>query len=149
MNNLLIRIGLGLQLLLLPLLTPQVVGEGAMETFRRWMKAVAKPVGKIAGWVFGGTFVVFFVAGGFPALYAFYANAGPSSLDKRPHWSQVAFLAAGFALLVGLGIALALAVLASLLRLATKNPQGFFVLGGFIFVVTVAIQFWATFYPVQ
>jgi|GEM_PF-4541217 hypothetical protein len=152
MNNFLIRISLGLQLFSLPLLTPQVVGEDMMDALRTRMRDLAKPALRVAGVVFTAGLFFLLVA----AAPLFYASANRTTIatyNSWPHWAQlmtkISFLIGGLATGGAFGIALILALLAGLLQLATARPQGFFVLGGIMFVAAVALQFWATFYPVQ
>jgi hypothetical protein len=150
MNNLLIRISLGLQLLSLPLLTPQVVGEDMMDWLRTRMRDLAKLAASVAGFLFSASlFILFFL---FTALLN-ASGTDISKYDSWPHWDKllikIVFEGGGLAAGGAFGVALTLALLAVLLEVATNKPQGFFVLGGIMFVAAVALQFWATFYPVR
>jgi hypothetical protein len=150
MNTLLIRISLGLQLLSLPLLTPQVLGKEIIDWLRVRMTDLAKLAATIAS--------VAFLAGVLLALgiVSILLNANGADIshyNSWPHWLhlvvKIVFVWGGLAVGGAFGVALAFAVLAGLLQVATNKPEGFFVSGGIMFVAAVALQFWATFYPVQ
>lgn len=148
----LIRIGLVLQMLSLPLLTPQVVGEKRMEALRRSLRNRVRPIAKVAGIVFAFTFLIAIVLVAIPFAYASanHTDVTAASFDSYPGWAQemvkIAIWGAVVVLGGGVGITIALAVLAGLLWIATKKPQGFFLLGGCAFIIAVGLQFWATFY---
>lgn len=148
MNNLLIRISLGLQLLSLPLLTPQVLGKEMIDWLRARMADVAKLAAAIAGAVFAvGAMLAMVIV----AILINANGADISHYNSWPHWLhlvvKVVFVWGGLAVGGAFGVALALAVLAGLLQVATNKPEGFFVSGGIVFVAAVVVQFWATFYP--
>lgn len=120
MNTLLMRISLVVQLLSLPLLTPQVVGEETMNSLRERMRKLIAGPGKPVLWAMVAGLIV-----GIGALF----NSVTSLTFAIPYWVYSALF--------------------FLMYLATKRPRGFFLLGGFMFVTAVLLQFWATFYPAQ
>jgi hypothetical protein len=138
MNILLIRISLGLQLFSLPLLTPQVVGAGMLDWVRSLITKFSEPTSAVAR-VVSNVAAVVFVLG--VSAQAIFGHAHIFDAKSWPHWAVLA---------ISIGeIAATVFGIAGLLRLAAKSPHGFFVLGGVMFVAAVALQFWATFYPVQ
>jgi hypothetical protein len=153
MEVLLIRVSLGLQMLSLPLLTPQVIGEPRMDAIRECLKALVKPTAKVAGIILGASFVVLVLLAMIPPLYA-SANheiLATKSFHSYPGWVQEMFKIVIWGAAVvgggGIAIALALGLVARLLDAVTKKPQDFFLLGGFVFALAVGLQLWATFYP--
>jgi hypothetical protein len=153
MQIVLIRISLGLQMLSLPLLTPQVIGKQRMNAIRERLKALAKPTGKVAGIVLSASLVVLFLLAIAPPLYA---SANHEILATKPFHSYPGWVQEMFKIVIwgaavvgggGIAIALALGVVARLLDAVTKKPQDFFLLGGFFFALAVGLQLWATFYP--
>jgi hypothetical protein len=153
MAVLLIRVSLGLQILSLPLLTPQVIGEQRIDAIRQRLRAWVKPTARVASIVFAATFVVAILLLMAPAFYASanHKTVTAESFHSYPGWAQemVKIVIWGGVVVGGGGfvITVALALVAGLLHVATKNPQGFFLLGGCIFTLAVGLQFWATFYP--
>lgn len=153
MQILLIRISLGLQMLSLPLLTPQVIGEQRMNAIWKILKALAKPTAKVARRVLAAAVVVALFLFGIPFFYAAanHKSVTTKSFHSYPGWARemvkIAIWGAAVVGGGGIAIAIALGVVAGLLYIATKNPQGFFLLGGFVFALAVGLQFWATFYP--
>jgi ABC-type spermidine/putrescine transport system permease subunit I len=153
MEVLLIRISLGLQMLSLPLLTPQVIGEPRMDAIRERLKALVKPTAKVASIALAATFVLTTLLLGIPASYATanHKSLTTTSFHSYPGWAQemVKIVIWGAVVVGGGGIAitLALGLAAGLLHVATKNPQASFLLGGCVFALAVGLQLWATFYP--
>jgi hypothetical protein len=153
MQVLLIRISLGLQMLSLPLLTPQVIGVARMDALRDGLKALVRPIAKGAAIVISVTFGVAFMLFAAPFFYAAanHTDVSAKSFHTYPGWAQVMVKIAiwGGAIIGGGGIALTLilGLVAGLLVVATRNPQGFFLLGGFVFALAIGLQLWATFYP--
>jgi hypothetical protein len=152
MGVLLTRISLGLQMLSLPLLTPQVIGVGRMETIRKRPNALAKRIAKVALIVLVVSAVLAALLFGIPAFYASarHQSVATLSLHSVPGWLQEIFKIAIWGALVGGGgvvISVALLAVARLVYVATKKPEAFALFGGFVFALAVGLQLWATFYP--
>lgn len=86
----LIRVSLMLQMLSLPLLTPQVIGEQRMDAIRQRLNAAVRPTAKVAGIVFAVCFVVAVGLLVAPALYASanHTTVTAESFDSYPGWAQ-------------------------------------------------------------
>jgi hypothetical protein len=124
-----------------------------MDAIREHLKALVKPTAKVARNVLAATLVVLFLLAIAPPLYA---SANHEILATKPFHSYPGWVQEMFKIVIwgvavvgggGIAITLALGLVAVLLRAATKNPQDFFLLGGFVFALAVGLQLWATFYP--